>query len=1176
MINDILFCLLGKTGGVFIETEQGFEINQKSTFLTESEKELLRSIGEIGFKYSILHNFIENYYKIFNKKLINSHFLLASSDQNLNNSISNNNINLNNKLNNYFKKENSSQKKNKSQNLPNNNNNLNTHKNENAMDISDLENLNNNNHHLTLQNFQDQNLNKTLNENNNSNNIYNNFPLLDDLNYQSNLSDFLMPICLTIKNFLHEYEAEVTDLEAVYYSSLSLTTQFVISQLNPFSYKFDKIFDFLQIIINENWKGGELLNLIFNFSTNGDAEIKNIFAEIFINCNKILLNYITSWIINGSLATSEFFILSTNSIISKKTLNDNNITNINSNKKGENNFNNFLISHNKNNFNKFNNNDNNNNTNNFFLKEFENSKLELESWNANYYIEYSNIPSYFPQAVAEDILFIGKALKVLNSRHNSNSQNRISNKDLSVFYSSLQRLQEVLFNKGENGIKIMNVEILTKIINLIKSVTGKYLWRLIIQQNNFMVYLDAVKHIFLTFSGEFYFNFINKIKNLLNLPFDKRIENEINEIHFKNSLKEVFNIDTDANKNAIYGKFRIKLISHGFNFDFAEKNFVKDLINKKEIFLSNFSYYDFNSCLRFTNTVYQCPSGAIWNMSPIDIDEEFSFSMSFSLKNFTKVFSNIENNFNIGNNNNSNLNSGIKNNFGNNYNNNLISNFASNLDSKNKKENEILKNSLMKSIKKFPSDNQNADNEGNNSDLRLSRAKKSPVQNFTMNVILHNSKNFQTKNIPSNVDSLLNYFNFEFSIKYDNLTNKPSEIDFTLKFVNKSKKAISTLSNNNNINNNNNKNNLSSKINFNETGEFILQFKKFIISNSTNFPINNHNNNNNNIYLPSDFLANDSLSILNINFKDNFCIISNETNSLDFKFHFAINDYFPKDKRKILLGVLLKSQNIDIAVDLKSLNFNVLSGEIYNENSNLILIDYNPPWPHNFIFNDNILKMYNLIFNLLFPLKTNLILLNNIWIEKKNLAKKDNYLFTCIDAVHAEFVCFLQNLISFFMFDILELKFKNFISKCENCKDFELIIKYHEEFLGEVISNSFIRSKKIMNIVFDILYTTKSFCNFLELTLNEINLLFLRSEENNYNKDCSDNNDNYNTEMDIEEKLERIKHDLSRLKKDFNTKVAYLTDIFSKIKNSKYYALVSQLLIKLNYNTGNGLYIKKF
>ena len=260
-------------------------------------------------------------------------------------------------------------------------------------------------------------------------------------------------------------------------------------------------------------------------------------------------------------------------------------------------------------------------------------------------MEYSNIPSYFPQNLAEDILFIGKALKVLNSKFNTLNENRIPNSYISTFYLSLQNLSEEMFNKDENGIRIINFELASKILNLIKSCTSKFLYKLIIHHHKFIEHIDAVKDIFLTFSDEFYFNFLHKIKPLLNLPFNKKIENEINEIHFKNSLKEVFNIDIEKNKKKLYSKFKIKLIEYGINYNFEEKEKTRDLINKKEIFLANFSYYDLIGSLRFTSTVYQSLPGAIWNLSPFDVDEEFNFSLVFSMKNFTKAFSNIENNF---------------------------------------------------------------------------------------------------------------------------------------------------------------------------------------------------------------------------------------------------------------------------------------------------------------------------------------------------------------------------------------------------------------------------------------------------------------------------------------------------------------------------------------------------
>jgi hypothetical protein len=178
--------------------------------------------------------------------------------------------------------------------------------------------------------------------------------------------------------------------------------------------------------------------------------------------------------------------------------------------------------------------------------------------------------------------------------------------------------------------------------------------------------------------------------------------------------------------------------------------------------------------------------------------------------------------------------------------------------------------------------------------------------------------------------------------------------------------------------------------------------------------------------------------------------------------------------------------------------------------------------------------MYNLIFNLIFPLKTNLTLLNELWIDKKK-HKKDDNLFRLIDSIHAEFVTFLQNLISFFMFDVIDIKFKTFFNKLKNCQDFEQIIKHHEEFLFEVITNSFVKSKKIMRIIFDILFTTRKFYNIVENILS-----------------------NYDEADDIRETLIAIKE-------EFYMKKNNLISVFQKIKNTKYFAIISQLLTKIDY-----------
>ena len=72
--------------------------------------------------------------------------------------------------------------------------------------------------------------------------------------------------------------------------------------------------------------------------------------------------------------------------------------------------------------------------------------------------------------------------------------------------------------------------------------------------------------------------------------------------------------------------------------------------------------------------------------------------------------------------------------------------------------------------------------------------------------------------------------------------------------------------------------------------------------------------------------------------------------------------------------------------------------------------------------------MYNQIFNLIFPLKTSHTMLNQLWIEKKKICFNPHRLFKLIDSTHAKLTLFLQNLISFYMFDVIEVKFKNFLT----------------------------------------------------------------------------------------------------------------------------------------------------
>ena len=900
MIDSILNCLIGITGGIFIETEKEFKINDTIDTLTESEKECLISVCKIGQNYKMLYDFIKNYEQTFNNELMKTSYL----DE-------------------------------KNQNSENN--------------------------------------------------------IIKDTIY-------LNGVCRTTNELLTEYRHIIASLESKFYLEQNLTLNEILTEISPYIIKFEKLYDFISIVYRENLRGGIFLNYIYECGINGDPNIKSLFKSLFINCNIILNNMISMWIINNLIQSNEFFIVSSNNFVIENDL-------IN----GENH--------------------------------------DLESWKANYYIEKDNIPIYFPNNLVEDILFVGKAIKILNSNKNSD-ECKISFNDMSVFYTSLQKLNEIIFRQNEEINNLIDIELYNKILTLIKNCVSKFLWKLVVNKNGFINHLNAVRNMFLTYHGEFIHNFITKIQDLLNLPnFNKKIENEINDVYFKSSLKEVFHIDTNQENYFIYNPFRIKLISSGFMFNFQNESNIKTYIEKRDLnFLGGINYDTISNSFRLINTTYKSSNGTIWNSSNYDLDEEFSLTSHFILKNFSK-----------------------------------------------KDDDELNKEKVEAPLIKRNSLN-------NRNEIISNRS-------IIINYIMHLSKNFPSQP-PLNLSELTNFFNFQFSLNYENENNpsKLTTIIFRLYYLNKSKgiekEIFTTIFNN---------------------------------SNNQNVDIN-------------DIIDPSGISNINISFKENYCTIYNEQKTFSFSFPFMINSFISKDKRKMVVGMIIQSNNCDMIFEFLSWSCNFYSGEIYNENSNLILINYNPPWPHNFIFNENILKLYNNIFNLVFPLKTSLTMLNSLWVEKKNICNNYNLVFKLIDNVHAEFICFLQNLISFYMFDVVEVNFKKFFEKIPFCKDLEDLMKFHEEFLNDVIANSFVKSKKLMKMIFDILFVVRKFHNYVQNFLKNLNGKIILN--NNIKELIIDNE-------------ATIKEDLMNIKNEFKFKVNTLISSFSKIKNTKYFNVITQLLSKL-------------
>jgi hypothetical protein len=186
-------------------------------------------------------------------------------------------------------------------------------------------------------------------------------------------------------------------------------------------------------------------------------------------------------------------------------------------------------------------------------------------------------------------------------------------------------------------------------------------------------------------------------------------------------------------------------------------------------------------------------------------------------------------------------------------------------------------------------------------------------------------------------------------------------------------------------------------------------------------------------------------------------------------------------------------------------------------------------------------------------------MLNSLWIQKKNICNHYNNLFKVIDSIHAEFHTFLQNLISFYMFDVVEVNFKKFFDNISKYEDLEELLNHHEEFLREVITDTFVKSKKIMRTLFNILFVIRKFYNYVREILQKVHEV-MYMQETNYNIKKK----NYTIPDEI-----IYKNELFQIKEEFEEKVTIFKNTFEKIKNTKHFKIISQLLTRFESNNKN-------
>ena len=218
--------------------------------------------------------------------------------------------------------------------------------------------------------------------------------------------------------------------------------------------------------------------------------------------------------------------------------------------------------------------------------------------------------SYFPATLAEKILFIGKAVRVLQSKR-TKSEDRLPLEELQAFSSAIIKLQ---------SLQEFNLPLFSRVIELIRECVASRLWNLVVEKASLIDYLSQIKSYFLLAKGEFYQCFIEEANAMLSLPPSSTAEYDINTGPFQATCLKL-GIEEDE----YIKKLKFRLRSFSFQFPNFESRDGLSCIGSV--------YQHRKSILRIKATKKSRRSGAVWHLLKQKIDHGFKTTFAFRMRN---------------------------------------------------------------------------------------------------------------------------------------------------------------------------------------------------------------------------------------------------------------------------------------------------------------------------------------------------------------------------------------------------------------------------------------------------------------------------------------------------------------------------------------------------------------
>ncbi|ORX82598.1 Spc97/Spc98 [Anaeromyces robustus] len=276
---------------------------------------------------------------------------------------------------------------------------------------------------------------------------------------------YIRALCSGINQILDKYLDRIAMAERKILDSLDPETigpSTPISFLKYYFSEYKVILPYIyQLTINikdapHKYHGTLLLSKLYNCANNGIPEIKKTFLFLFKVCNFVFYKQLISWVIYGKLEDryNEFFI----------RLNENKKRNI-----GKNTY----------------------------------SRINIPTWYSEYELIDDYIPIYIKKDIAKTILFIGKSVAAIYDPRNQ--KKRLSNFSLQSQLNELSKLSQY---NSFNNYKFETV------IRNIKHIVSNALWRVVVIDENLLLYLEVFRNYFLLVKGDYFVKFIEECETL--------------------------------------------------------------------------------------------------------------------------------------------------------------------------------------------------------------------------------------------------------------------------------------------------------------------------------------------------------------------------------------------------------------------------------------------------------------------------------------------------------------------------------------------------------------------------------------------------------------------------------------------------------------------------------------